>query len=145
MNTKIASAGSGSGPRFIECQFSTSLVRPRKCKGEDHEVCSRSRALESSLILFKQNQFHPQRKTKVTRRKPRVRDWGRSGRPMGEARKTRKPNPKTIARRLIKATEKLQAELIAQVDPKSESGKRTAQELGIKQGLATGMNHPGKK
>tara|TARA_R110000824_G_scaffold1705_2_gene8480 strand:+ start:143 stop:331 length:189 start_codon:yes stop_codon:yes gene_type:complete len=61
---------------------------------------------------------------------------------MGEARKTRKPNPKTVARRLIRKAEKLQAELIQAVDPKSESGKRTARELGIKQGLAIGMDRP---
>ena len=96
--------------------------------------------MESSLILFKQNQFHPERKTKATRRKPRVRDWGPSGRPIGIARVPRKLNPKTIAKRLIRETERLQAELIEQgIASESFSGRKTAKELGVKQGLAVGM------
>lgn len=125
-----------SGLRLVVCLFDSGMVPKRKCRGVDHEVCSRSRAMESTRILFRQNQFHPVRKTKVTRRLPRVKDWGRGGRELGSKRKPRKLNPITIAKRKIKAADEVMAEVLQAgvALPQTEVGRkrnRTAKELGL--------------
>jgi hypothetical protein len=70
----------------------------------------------------------------VTRRLPRVRDWGRGGREIGTKRKPRKPNPITIAKRKIKAADEVMAEVLQTgvALPQTEVGRRrTAKELGL--------------
>ena len=96
-----------NGLRLVECIFAKSLVPTRKCRNNEHEVCARFRKLVLDRIQFRQNQFRPARKTKVTRRRPRVRDYGPGGRPIGEGRKPRKRRATTtvdVTAKLIRST-----------------------------------------
>ena len=115
-------------------------VPKRKCRGVSHEVCEKARNLEDSLILFKSGQFRPEYKIKVSRRLPRIIDYGRGGRVIGAKRRTYKPNPITIAKRLNAKADKVLAKvLLAATVVEDIRGLRTAKQLGVKQGLATGM------
>ena len=159
--TQSSSVTLPNGLQLVECFGASGLVPRRKCVGKvGHEMCDRSRSLESSRILFRQDQTRPERKTKRTRRLPRLRDYGSSGRIIGEWRKPRnwrgfcgklpiKPKRTKLTKReraILGVTGGIpEIAKVANFKPKVAKvervaqGRKTADQLKVRQGLAIGM------